>query len=193
VRTLIYIDPGVKGAIAWRVAHCPDVCVEDLPNITVFLKSKTKGGKRKERNRTDGAKLFDLMTLLSDGCEGLAIGIEALPNVFKTGRMSAMFQGMNYGIALTAAESVRLEFGETDVQVCDPAKVRAFHGIKGKGDDHDERKAANVVKAIEVYPHLESQILVPPQGRERTTQVKDGRADALLGLAYLIDQEEREG
>jgi len=100
---------------------------------------------------------------------------------------------MNYGIALAVAEGVSSSVDVSEVQVCSPANVRDFHGIKGKGDDHNKRKAANVAKAIEVYPHLESQILVPPQGRERKTQVKDGRADALLGLAYLIDREEREG
>jgi len=90
VRTLIYIDPGVKGAIAWRVAHCPDVCVEDLPNLTVFLKGTSKSGRRKERNRTDGGKLFNLMSLLADGCEGLVVGIESLPNVFNSGCLASM-------------------------------------------------------------------------------------------------------
>ena len=192
MRTLIYIDPGVKGAIAWRVAHCSEVCVEDLPVFKTLRKSKGKNGKRRELSETDAEKSFSVLALLADGHSSL-IGIESLPNVFKTGRMAAMRQGMNYGLIKGVAESVAAMTGLGCVEVISPADVRDFHGIKGKGDDHDERKAANVAKAIEVYPSLEQQILVPPQGRERKTQVKDGRADALLGLAYLIDREEREG
>lgn len=192
MRTLIYIDPGVKGAIAWRVDHFTVCGVADLPMFKTLLKSKGKSGKVRERNETDAEKAFAMLASLTDGHRQLT-GIESLPNVFNTGRTAAMRQGMNYGLIKGVAESVAAMTGLGCVEVISPETVRDFHGLKGEGDGHDERKAANVAKAIELFPEMEAQILVPPQGRERKVQVKDGRADALLGLAYLIDREGREG
>ena len=189
MRTLIAIDPGVTGAIAWRLGTGA-IGVNDLPCLSVFLKSKKKDGTRRTRNRTDGVMLSDTLRSLCAHPGTVTIGVEALPNrPFSSSTMSAMFQGMNYGIALGVAESV----DGAEVVIVDPAKVREFAGVLGEGGDHNERKEANVGRAVELFPALRNQILVPPTGRQRKTQIKDGRADALLMLAYMIDKDGREG
>lgn len=190
MRTLIYIDPGVSGALAHRGAD-GDIDVRDLPIIT----ETTKSGK--SRNRVDGGALTSILWNLV--CEDRVtrgdrsvddapiIGVEIPPHI-NASKFTAARQWMNYGICLASAESC---CKHPIVEPTRPKEVAAHHGIGG--GTYAENKAEAVEKACEAWPELVALIKVPPTGRQRTTQIKDGRADALLGLKFMIDRESREG
>lgn len=185
MRTLIYIDPGVSGALACR-CHDGRITVDDLPTVN----EPTRDGKA--RRRVDGGVLTKMLHRIWQGSWAGSspvpiIGVEAPPHI-NASKFTAARQWMNYGICLAAAESC---CPSPIVEPTRPKEVVSHHGIGG--GTYAENKAEAVEKACEVWPELGALIKVPPTGRQRTTQIKDGRADALLGLKFMIDREEREG
>ena len=185
MRTLIYIDPGAHGGIAWR-DFLGDIRIADLPKITV--ERIIKSGKVRKTTRTDAEglrRLFSQIRIFKTD-DGISIGYET-PSLKGTGgQHSLLVQGMNVGIVLGVAVAT-CPFAI--VEEFDSREVKAAMGCESGGDT----KAAAVKRACELFPEFASQIKVPPVGRQRTVQVKDGRADALLGLKFMIDREEREG
>ena len=192
MRTLIYMDTGGSGALAWRGPD-GETWVTDLP-VTVF---KFKNGK--EKTEVDAESLSDAIAIVTGG-EPSTIGVEALPGTSKGSVWSAMLQGANFGRCEAVARLTSGAIAETHRAV----DVRAALGITvkvtkvGKKATAQEKAAAKVKRketacayAAERFPHLRAQIYPPAGGRKKKPY--DGRADALCGLAYLIDREEREG
>ena len=192
MRTLIYMDTGGSGALAWRG---PDgaIGVADLPVIVHIF---ANGNKKTEVDSTSLANAVDRVR-----CDGPStIGVEALPGTSRGSVWSAMLQGANFGRCETVARLTPGAIAETHRAV----DVRASIGITvkvtkaGKKATPKEKAAAKVKRketacayAAERFPRLRDQIYPPAGGRKKKPY--DGRADALCGLAYLIDREEREG
>lgn len=202
-RILMTIDPGGSGGVAWRDL-AGEVHVEDLPASTIELKSKRANGKCKERTIVDAYALADLITSAMPPASvhviPITIGIEALfAGAAKMSAFSALLQGANFGRVEGVALAIAHANPRREVTLIESREWRAFHGIKGK--DYEERKAQAVLKALELFPHHEIIVTPPPKmtkagkpsKRQPAAEVKDGRADALLMLAYLIHKHEREG
>ena len=192
MRTLIYMDTGGSGALAWR-GYDGVVGVVDLPVIVIEF---ANGNKKTEVESND---LSNLIEGIRDGGPA-TLGVEALPGTSKGSVWSAMLQGANFGRCETVARLTPNSITETHRAV----DVRAALGITvkvekaGKKATSKEKAAAKVRRketacayAAERFPHLRDQIYPPAGGRKKKPY--DGRADALCGLAYLIDREEREG
>ena len=187
MRTLIYIDPGSQGGIAWR-DYLGEICVDDLPVLTVERKSKTKSGKPRKTTRTDAGGLKRLIVRVGGQIPAPApfIGYEAPSLKGIGGRHSLVSQGVNVGIVLGVAVAT-CPFAL--VEEFDSREVKAATGCESGGDT----KEAAVERACELFPDLTEQIKVPSTRSPRGYVAKDGRADALLGLKFMIYREEREG
>ena len=191
MRVLIYIDPGKNGGIAWRDS-AGDVYVDDLPKRTIELQGKRKDGSPKTREVTDASGLAVSLRFIIDGEPMDHFPIVAWERWSKSGKSSttsAILQGRNAGIVEGVVAGVMPDAIAEEHYAKD---VRAACGVPS-GGTYEERKAAAVERACELWPAFVDKIKVPPAGRQRTVQVKDGRADALLGLWYLMDRESREG
>lgn len=186
MRTLIYIDPGSQGGIAWR-DYLGEIRVADLPVLTVERKSKTKSGKPRKTTRTDAGKLSGMLAMaVRLATHPPLIGYEA-PSLKGTGgRHSLVAQGVNVGIVLGVAVAT-CPFAL--VEEFDSREVKAATGCEGGGDT----KKAAVERACELFPGFAEQIKAPSTKSPRGYVAKDGRADALLGLKFMIDRESREG
>lgn len=191
---IIAIDPGAKGGIAWRDEE-GDVHVADLPTLTVRAKSKTKTGKHKEREEVDAWAIARLIDKIAGRADEVSVVIESLPQM-SASLYSGMRQAGNHGRTIGAVEgwaAVRYG-GGVDVRLVDPQKVRRFHGLKAadkaipKNRRSDANKAANVAKALELFP--DAPVVIPAEPTKsgapsrRKPTIKDGRADALLMLAH---------
>lgn len=202
-RILIAIDPGSDGGVAWRDA-AGEIHVVDLPRVSIELKSRRANGKHKERTIVDS---HELAVMLDDiACPrivesvGTTIGVEALlAGAAKMSAFSALLQGANFGRVEGVAHAVAGDRLDREVRLIESKKWRAFHGLDG--DTYEERKALAVLKALELYPRHEI-ITCPamkvtksgkPSKRQPKAEAKSGRADALLMLAYMIHEHEREG
>lgn len=193
MKVLIAIDPGSKGAIAWR-DEFGRILVNDLPITTIELKGKRKDGKHKERVIVDAYALAGRLSGIV-GASPFLICIEALlASAPRMSTMTALLQGANFGRIEGAA--MALPQGPYDrVETIASHDWRAFHGLRG-GDG--ERKAQAVLKALELYPHQEIVVMTRPRltksGKPSKRAPKaitmDGRADALLMLNYMIAKEE---
>ena len=188
--THVAVDPGIEGAIAW-LDEAGQRRVRDLPVRVVELKSRTPAGAPRRRRVTDVAELARVVrdeVRPAPGCELL---VEALAPSFHRGRKAtggreqsvsaatASVQGANYGRVLGVLGAL---LGRVP-PVASARAWRSSHGLAGR--DQEERKAQAVARACALLPELEPVIRVAPTGRQRKTQVKDGRADALLLLLYL--------
>ena len=189
MRVLIYIDPGKNGGIAWRDA-AGDVYVDDLPKRTIELQGKRKDGSPKTREVTDADGLADMLKDIdTPNRYEVTAAWERWANSGKSSTTSAILQGRNAGIVEGVVAGV---MPDAIAEEHYSKEVRSTCGVPS-GGTYEERKAAAVERACELWPAFVDKIKVHPAGRQRTVQVKDGRADALLGLKFMIDREEREG
>ena len=192
MRVLIYIDPGKSGGIAWRDA-AGDVHVDDLPKRTIELQGKRKDSSPKTREVTDAVALSWMFVRMDwyddDHPEPPLVAWERWANSGKSSTTSAILQGRNAGIVEGVVAGV---MPDAIAEEHYSKEVRSTCGVPS-GGTYEERKAAAVERACELWPSFVDKIKVHPAGRQRTVQVKDGRADALLGLKFMIDREEREG
>ena len=189
-RTIIAIDPGSEGAVAWQIGQV--VSVIDLPTVTTELSKRRADGSRKQRKTVDPEALARLLLRISEWAPTTII-VEALPAVMSAmSGFSALLQGANYG---------RVE-GVVGAFCTDPHRRRQWLAIDARtwrkhhaleSGEYADRKAASIARAVDLFPELADSIIVPPTGRQRVARRMDGRADALLMLAYLRAQVEREG
>lgn len=197
ISPLVYMDTGAAGALAWR-DFAGGYGVADLPVVKVELQATRADGKPKRVTEVNARELHRRLVALGFDDGGI-IGIEALPQTGGQGNpVSFLRQGANFGRCEGAAYAVEGAVVETH-RAFDVRNALGIPAIEmprraSKAEQRQVKEARKLVAcrfATDYFPELRDLIFPPASSRKKKPY--DGRADALCGLAFLLEREKREG
>ena len=164
--TIIGIDPGVTGAIAWMDWLPSNHLIYGVEDLPVVVRSSGKGKK------INAAALRDQISIIESKSDGTVIVyvelVHAMPPIMGKARKAGTTSSFNFGHTAGVIEGVVIG-GGYEVHFVPPATWKKHFKLTGK-----EKDAARG-KALELFPTMSDELKFK----------KDhGRADALLIAKY---------